>query len=124
LESLLQDVEHQKRTCSKQQLIQKSSELLQMFTQVHRKPMASFVTEAVPADFPRHAFACVCFINFFGFFVPGIFSMLSPLHRCVCEQLVVRKPIEIFKGWKICLFSKARWTSFTRFFTRENSYCF
>ena len=55
LESLLQEVEHQKRTCSKQELIQKSSELLQMFTQVHRKPMASFVTEAVPADFPRLA---------------------------------------------------------------------
>jgi len=57
LESLLQEVDHQKRSCSKQELIQKSSELLQMFTQVHRKPMASFVTEAVPADFPRQAFA-------------------------------------------------------------------
>jgi len=64
LESLLQEVEHQKRTCSKQQLIEKSSELLQMFTQVHRKPMASFVTEAVPADFPRHALAACIFHNY------------------------------------------------------------
>jgi len=56
LESLLQEVDHQKRSCSKQELIQKSAELLQMFTQVHRKPMASFVTEAIPADFPRHLF--------------------------------------------------------------------
>ena len=56
LESLLQEVDHQKRSCSKQELIQKSSELLQMFTQVHRKPMASFVTEAIPADFPRQVF--------------------------------------------------------------------
>jgi tripartite motif-containing protein 37 len=54
LESLLQEVDHQKRNSSKQELIQKSSELLQMFTQVHRKPMASFVTAAIPADFPRY----------------------------------------------------------------------
>ncbi|KAI8502867.1 Tripartite motif containing 37 [Branchiostoma belcheri] len=45
LESLLQEVEHQS------ELIAKSTELLQMFTQVHRKPMASFVTAPVPADF-------------------------------------------------------------------------
>ncbi len=53
LESLLQEVDHQKRSCSKQELIQKSAELLQMFSQVHRKPMASFVTAPVPADFTR-----------------------------------------------------------------------
>ena len=53
LESLLQEVDHQKRACSKQELISKSNELLQMFTQVHRKPMASFVTAPVPADFTR-----------------------------------------------------------------------
>ncbi|CAH1231224.1 TRIM37 [Branchiostoma lanceolatum] len=51
LESLLQEVEHQLRSCSKSELIAKSTELLQMFTQVHRKPMASFVTAPVPADF-------------------------------------------------------------------------
>ena len=57
LESLLQEVDHQKRSCSKKELIEKSPELLQMFTDVHRKPMASFVTEAVPADFPRQVYA-------------------------------------------------------------------
>ncbi|XP_022108333.1 E3 ubiquitin-protein ligase TRIM37-like isoform X2 [Acanthaster planci] len=51
LESLLQEVEHQLRSCTKSELIAKSGELLQMFTQVHRKPMASFVTAPVPADF-------------------------------------------------------------------------
>ena len=56
LESLLQEVDHQQRSCSKQELIQKSSELLAMFTQFHRRPMASFVTEPIPADFPRQAF--------------------------------------------------------------------
>ncbi|XP_064620153.1 E3 ubiquitin-protein ligase TRIM37-like isoform X2 [Lineus longissimus] len=51
LESLLQEVELQLRSCSKNELINKSSELLQTFTQVHRKPMGSFVTAPVPADF-------------------------------------------------------------------------
>ena len=53
LESLLQEVEHQKRASSKNELIAKSSDLQQMFQQVHRKPMASFVTAPVPADFTR-----------------------------------------------------------------------
>ncbi|XP_029467339.1 E3 ubiquitin-protein ligase TRIM37 isoform X2 [Rhinatrema bivittatum] len=51
LESLLQEVEHQVRSCSKSELIAKSSEILLMFQQVHRKPMASFVTTPVPPDF-------------------------------------------------------------------------
>ncbi|KAM9320069.1 E3 ubiquitin-protein ligase TRIM37 [Gastrophryne carolinensis] len=51
LESLLQEVEHQLRTCSKSELISKSPEILMMFQQVHRKPMASFVTTPVPPDF-------------------------------------------------------------------------
>ncbi|XP_043910211.1 E3 ubiquitin-protein ligase TRIM37 isoform X2 [Protopterus annectens] len=51
LESLLQEVEHQLRLCSKSELISKSSEILSMFQQVHRKPMASFVTTPVPPDF-------------------------------------------------------------------------
>lgn len=51
LESLLQEVEHQLRSCSKSELISKSSEILMMFQQVHRKPMASFVTTPVPPDF-------------------------------------------------------------------------
>jgi tripartite motif-containing protein 37 len=53
LESILQEVDQRKRTCSKQELIHNSQDLLQMFTQVHRKPMASFVTAAIPADFQR-----------------------------------------------------------------------
>ncbi|XP_041096864.1 E3 ubiquitin-protein ligase TRIM37 isoform X2 [Polyodon spathula] len=51
LESLLQEVEHQLRSCSKSELISKSPEILLMFQQVHRKPMASFVTTPVPPDF-------------------------------------------------------------------------
>ena len=54
LESLLQEVEHQKRSCSKNELIFKNADLLQMFSQVHRKPMAAFVTSPVPADFTRY----------------------------------------------------------------------
>jgi tripartite motif-containing protein 37 len=53
LESMLQEVEHQKRACHKKELIGKSSELMAMFQQVHCKPMASFVTAPVPADFNR-----------------------------------------------------------------------
>jgi len=51
LESLLQEVEHQLQVCCKNELIEKSKDLLQMFEQVHRKPMASFVTASIPADF-------------------------------------------------------------------------
>ncbi|KAM9456536.1 E3 ubiquitin-protein ligase TRIM37 [Clarias gariepinus] len=51
LESLLQEVEHQLRSCSKSELILKSPEILLMFQQVHRKPMQSFVTTPVPPDF-------------------------------------------------------------------------
>ncbi|CAB1352443.1 unnamed protein product, partial [Coregonus sp. 'balchen'] len=51
LESLLQEVEHQLRSCSKSELISKSPEILLMFQQVHRKPMQSFVTTPVPPDF-------------------------------------------------------------------------
>uniref|UniRef100_A0A8C9TNG4 Tripartite motif containing 37 n=1 Tax=Scleropages formosus TaxID=113540 RepID=A0A8C9TNG4_SCLFO len=53
LESLLQEVEHQLRSCSKSELISKSPEILLMFQQVHRKPMQSFVTTPVPPDFTR-----------------------------------------------------------------------
>ncbi|XP_051973363.1 E3 ubiquitin-protein ligase TRIM37 isoform X2 [Xyrauchen texanus] len=51
LESLLQEVEHQLRSCSKSELISKSPEIQLMFQQVHRKPMQSFVTTPVPPDF-------------------------------------------------------------------------
>ena len=53
LESVLQEVEQQKRSCAKQELIRKTSELMDMFTQVHKKPMTSFVSAPVPADFTR-----------------------------------------------------------------------
>ena len=64
LENLLKEVDHQKWTCSKNELIHKSSELMQMFTQVHCKPMASFVTAPVPADFTRY----------YKFFIPSILT--------------------------------------------------
>lgn len=44
----------QLRSCSKSELIVKSQEILLMFQQVHRKPMASFVTTPVPPDFTRY----------------------------------------------------------------------
>jgi len=69
LESLLQEVEHQLHVCNKSELISKSSELLQMFEQVHRKPMASFVTASIPADFtseivPAYDSSTFCISNF------------------------------------------------------------
>ncbi|XP_014663122.1 PREDICTED: E3 ubiquitin-protein ligase TRIM37-like [Priapulus caudatus] len=51
LESLLQDVEHELHTTTRSELISRSAALMQMFKDVHRKPMASFVTAPVPADF-------------------------------------------------------------------------
>ncbi|KAL3856760.1 hypothetical protein ACJMK2_011480 [Sinanodonta woodiana] len=51
LESLIQKVNHQMSVSSKSELISRSGELLHMFKQVHRKPMGSFVTAPVPADF-------------------------------------------------------------------------
>ena len=53
LETLLQEVDHQRRTLSKNDMIAKSNDLLQTFLRVHRKPMISFVTAPVPADFTR-----------------------------------------------------------------------
>ncbi|XP_072909272.1 E3 ubiquitin-protein ligase TRIM37 isoform X5 [Hemitrygon akajei] len=69
LESLLQEVEHQLRSCSKSELIVKSQKILLMFQQVHRKPMASFVTTPVPPDFtselvPAYDFSTFVLSNF------------------------------------------------------------
>ncbi|XP_048582260.1 E3 ubiquitin-protein ligase TRIM37 isoform X2 [Nematostella vectensis] len=69
LESLLQEVEHQLHSCSRSELIGKSGDLLQMFNQVHRKPMASFVTPPIPADFtseivPSYDTSTFCITNF------------------------------------------------------------
>ncbi|XP_063973807.1 uncharacterized protein LOC135160770 isoform X2 [Diachasmimorpha longicaudata] len=51
LEALLQEIEHQLHTCTRSQLILKSAELSRMIHQVRKKPMTSFVTAPVPADF-------------------------------------------------------------------------
>ncbi|RXG74022.1 E3 ubiquitin-protein ligase TRIM37 [Armadillidium vulgare] len=51
LESLLQEIEHQLHSCSKSELIQRSSDLHALIAPVNKKPMASFVTAPVPADF-------------------------------------------------------------------------
>ena len=53
LETMLQDVERQLNICSRSELILKSAELSQIISQVHKKPMTSFVTAAVPAEFVR-----------------------------------------------------------------------
>lgn len=53
LEALLQEIEHQLNSCTRSELITKSGDLLRMIYQVRKKPMASFVTAAVPADFQR-----------------------------------------------------------------------
>ena len=54
LESLLQEIEHSLHTSARSELIARSPELLNMVYQVHKKPMASFVTAPVPADFQRY----------------------------------------------------------------------
>ena len=46
-------MEENKQNCPKQELIRKTTELMDMFKQVHKKPMASFVSAPVPADFTR-----------------------------------------------------------------------
>uniref|UniRef100_A0A1B6E019 RING-type domain-containing protein n=1 Tax=Clastoptera arizonana TaxID=38151 RepID=A0A1B6E019_9HEMI len=51
LEALLQEIEHQLHTRRRSELIDQSSELSRMIHQVRKKPMASFVTAPVPADF-------------------------------------------------------------------------
>ena len=54
LEALLQEVEHQLHTCTRSELIIKSADLSRMIHQVRKKPMTSFVTAPVPADFHRY----------------------------------------------------------------------
>ncbi|XP_071560509.1 uncharacterized protein [Temnothorax nylanderi] len=51
LEALLQEVEYQLHTCTRSELIVKSAELSRKIHQVRKKPMTSFVTAPVPADF-------------------------------------------------------------------------
>lgn len=51
LEHLLQEIEHQLHSCTRSELIAKSGDLSKMIHQVRKKPMASFVSAPVPADF-------------------------------------------------------------------------
>ncbi|XP_045783903.1 uncharacterized protein LOC123880057 [Maniola jurtina] len=51
LEHLLQEVDHQLHTSTRSELIAKSGDLSKMIHQVRKKPMSSFVTTPVPADF-------------------------------------------------------------------------
>ncbi|XP_046576817.1 E3 ubiquitin-protein ligase TRIM37-like [Haliotis rubra] len=51
LESVIQKVNHKLTISSKSELIQETKELLELFRHVHRRPMGSFVTAPVPADF-------------------------------------------------------------------------
>ncbi|XP_050344954.1 uncharacterized protein LOC126769959 isoform X2 [Nymphalis io] len=51
LEHLLQEIEHQLHSSTRSELIAKSMDLSKMIHQVRRKPMASFVSAPVPADF-------------------------------------------------------------------------
>lgn len=51
LDSVLQEIDQQLRSTSKNELINESPKILQLLEQVYRKPMASFVTAPVPAEF-------------------------------------------------------------------------
>lgn len=51
LEHLLHEIEHQLHTCTRSELISKSSDLSRMIHAIRKKPMTSFVTAPVPADF-------------------------------------------------------------------------
>lgn len=53
LEALLQEVEHQLHSSTRSELISKSAELSRMVHQVRKKPMTSFVSAPVLADFHR-----------------------------------------------------------------------
>lgn len=49
----MHEIEHELHTTTRSELINKSSELSRMINSVRKKPMASFVTAPVPADFHR-----------------------------------------------------------------------
>lgn len=53
LEHLLHEIEHQLHTNTRSELISKSNELSRMIHNIRKKPMTSFVTAPVPADFHR-----------------------------------------------------------------------
>jgi tripartite motif-containing protein 37 len=51
IDTIIQEVEHEVRNNTKSELINKQLQVLQRCQQINRKPMASFVTAAVPGDF-------------------------------------------------------------------------
>ncbi|CAG9863911.1 unnamed protein product [Phyllotreta striolata] len=51
LEHLLHETEHQLQTCRKSELIAKSGDLSKKINSIRKKPITSFVTAPVPADF-------------------------------------------------------------------------
>ena len=51
IDTIIQEVEQEIRSNSKSELINKQLQVLQRCQQINRKPMASFVTAAVPGDF-------------------------------------------------------------------------
>ncbi|XP_065173939.1 E3 ubiquitin-protein ligase TRIM37-like isoform X2 [Atheta coriaria] len=51
LEQMLHEIEHQLHTCTRSELISKSGDLSRMIHAIRKKPMTSFVTAPVPADF-------------------------------------------------------------------------
>lgn len=53
LEQLILEVETKVSEISKSDLISMSGQFRQMFSRVHRQPMASVVSAPVPADFTR-----------------------------------------------------------------------
>ncbi|KAK6629901.1 hypothetical protein RUM43_003722 [Polyplax serrata] len=51
LEAIIQEVDQRLHSCSRSELISKSGDLSRLIHQLRKKPMASFVTAPVPADF-------------------------------------------------------------------------
>lgn len=51
IDTIIQEVENEIRSNTKSELINKQLQILQRCQQINRKPMASFVTAAVPGDF-------------------------------------------------------------------------
>lgn len=65
LEHLLHEIEHQLHTCTRSELICKSGDLSRMIHAIRKKPMTSFVTPPVPADFHSEivpAYDCSTFV--------------------------------------------------------------
>ncbi|CAB3983814.1 E3 ubiquitin- ligase TRIM37-like isoform X1, partial [Paramuricea clavata] len=69
LESHLQEVEDQLHSCSKSELITNTGDLLVKFNEIHKKPIGSFVSPPIPADFtseivPLFETSTFCISNF------------------------------------------------------------